>query len=148
MPNKNSNEQIEVGKEILSYCGKCKEDSTHVISVMGDGKISKVMCRMCNAQHNYRKPKSLAGDKTKTSKSRKTTSARKAQSKPAKTWNNLIEGYDLNNAQDYNMKQNHEESSLIRHSSFGIGVITKKISETKIEVQFEVGSKLLVINKG
>jgi hypothetical protein len=45
------------------------------------------------------------------------------------------------------MKQKHEESSLIRHPSFGVGVVTRKIDQNKIEVQFENDIKLLAINR-
>jgi len=142
-------EKIEVGKEILSYCGKCKVDSTHIVSAMEKDKLSKVTCKTCNAQHNYRKPKSLAKDKTATkpSKRAKSTSSRKKQVCPAKEWADLIANYDLNAAQNYSMKKNYKESSIIRHPSFGMGVVTEKINQKKIRVQFETGVKLLAINK-
>ena len=148
MSSRINENKIEVGKDILSYCGKCKVDSIHVISAMENDKISKVMCRTCDAQHNYRKPKSLAKDKitTKRLKSAKSSSARKNQVSASKKWDDLVANYDINSAQNYSMKKNHEESSIIRHPMFGIGVVTKKIDQTKIEVQLETGTKLFVIN--
>ncbi len=149
MPTKIIEEKIEAGKDILSYCGKCKADSIHIISAMEKDKLSKVMCKTCNAKHNYRKPKSLAKDNpaTKPSKRAKSTPSRKNQRNPSKKWNDLVENYDLNGARDYTMKQSYEESSIIRHPAFGIGVVTKKVDQTRIEVQFELGVKLLVINR-
>lgn len=146
---KKKEEKIEVGSEILSHCGKCKDDTTHVISVMADEKISKVMCNTCKAQHNYRKPKMQDKDKTETKpvKTAKTTSARKGLKSAAKKWNDILANYELSDAQGYKMKQDYEEAALIDHPVFGIGVVTRKIDQYKIEVHFETGLKLLAINR-
>lgn len=143
-------EKIEAGKEILSYCGKCKADTDHIISAVEHNQISKVMCRTCNAQHNYRKPKSLVKDKLVKKVAKKSKFARssgKSTKKFADKWNELLLNYNLDSAPKYNMKQNYEESDIIDHPSFGIGVITKKVDENKIEVCFEAGFKRLIINK-
>ncbi len=147
--NKTNEEKIEVGNDILSYCGKCKVDSTHIISAMEKDKLSKVTCRTCNAIHNYRKPKSLIESKTakKPLKRTKTTSSRKGPKNASEKWTDLLANYDVNEAQAYKVRQSYEESSIIRHPSFGLGIVTKKINQKKIEVQFEVGVKLLIINK-
>ncbi len=152
MKNTIKEEKIEVGNDILSHCGKCKEDTYHIISVMAGDKISKVMCKTCKAQHNYRKPKMLDKDKTetkpvKTAKTAKTTSARKGLKSAAKKWNDILANYELNDAQGYKMKQNYEESAIIDHPAFGIGVVTRKIDQNKIEIHFETGIKLLAINR-
>ena len=141
--------KIEAGEEILSHCGKCKDDTCHVISVVADEKISKVMCNTCKAQHNYRKPKMQDKDSTETKpvKSAKTTSVRRGLKSAAKKWNDILANYELNDAQGYKMKQDYEESALIKHPSFGIGVVTRKIDQNKIEIYFETGLKLLAINR-
>ena len=138
------NNTIEVGENILSYCGKCKADSLHIIFAMENSKISKVTCESCGAKHNYRKPKSLTEDKP--SKNTKSAASRKIK-KSSKKRNDILENHDTNTVLNYSIKQNYNESSIIRHSSFGIGVVTKKIGQEKIEVEFENGVvKLLVIN--
>ena len=107
------------------------------------------MCKTCNAIHNYRKPKSLTTKKssTKPATRAKKTTTRKTTKKPAQKWEDLIAQYDLSSAQDYSMKQNYEETAIIRHKSFGIGIVAKKVGQTKIEVKFELGDKLLITNK-
>lgn len=139
---------IEAGQDILACCGKCKADTNHVISAMENDKISKVMCRACNAQHNYRKPKSQTTAKKapKPTKSPKSAASRKTQISPAKQWAELTANYDPNSVQGYSLKKNYDAATIIRHSAFGVGVVTKKIDQTKIEVQFEDGVKLLAIN--
>ncbi len=147
--SKINEEKIEVGNDILSYCGKCKVDSTHIISAMEKDKLSKFTCRTCNARHNYRKPKSMMKDKTaaKVLSRAKTTSSRKGQKNSSEKWNDLLANYDLSAAQGYSMKKSYKESSVIQHPSFGLGIVIKKINQKKIEVQFEVGVKLLIMNK-
>ncbi len=152
MTKKIKEQKIEVGNDILSHCGKCKDDTFHVISVMEGEKISKVMCKTCKAQHNYRKPKMQDKDKTetksaKTTKPVKTTATKRGQKSAAKKWNDLLANYELKDAQGYKMKQNYEESAIINHPSFGIGVVTRKIDQQKIEIHFETGIKLLAINR-
>lgn len=141
-------EKNEAGKEVLSYCGKCKDDSSHVILAMEGDEISKVMCTTCKASHNYRKPKSLKIAETaamKPEKAKKTVIKKTISS--SKKWNELTENFDPDLVLDYKMTQNYKVSSIIRHPSFGIGYITKKIDPTKIEVQFEDNVKILLINK-
>ncbi len=149
MTSRISEKKVEVGGEILSYCGKCKDDTTHIISVMENNNISKVMCRTCNSQHNYRKPNNAAADKpaAKPPKTAKPASPRKGQTSPSKKWADLLLNQDLNSARDYNMKQNYEQSAIIRHSSFGVGIVTKKVNQNTIEAIFETGAKILVINR-
>ncbi len=150
--SKTSQEKVEAGSEVLSHCGKCKDDTYHIISVMSGDKISKVMCKTCKAQHNYRKPKMQDKDTTetkpvKTAKTTKTASTRRSLKSAAKKWNDLLANYELKDAKGYNIKQNFEESALIDHPSFGIGVVTRKIDQFKIEIHFEEGIKLFAINR-
>ncbi len=148
MPNKITEEKVEAGSDILAYCGKCKEDSDHTISSTDNDKIYKVLCKTCSALHNYRKPKGAEVGAVKTAKGKKAASSKKSLTKSVKKWNELLADYDLNNAQEYSMKQNQEEAALINHSSFGVGVVMRKIDQNKIEVQFENEIKLLAINRG
>jgi hypothetical protein len=146
--NKIIKDKAEAGQDILAYCGKCKTDTEHVVSAMEKDEISKVMCRACDAQHNYRKPKSQATAKKapKATKSPKPAASRKAQTSPAKKWAELTAHYDPNSVQDYSLKQNFENAAIISHPAYGVGVVTKKVDQTKIEVQFEDGVRLLAIN--
>jgi len=147
--NNKVEEKLEVGGNILSYCGKCKADSMHVVFAMEESKISKLTCEGCGARHNYRKPKSLIEENKaarKASKSARASTSSKVR-KPSKKINDILADYDPNILQNYSVTENYKDSSIIKHPSFGVGVVTKKIGQEKIEVQFEDGSsKLLVIN--
>jgi len=146
--NNTIEEKIEVGGNILSYCGKCKADSLHIVFAMQESKIGKVTCESCGAKHNYRKPKSLPEDKTASKPSKNTKSPAQRIKKSSKKIDDTLANYDPNTVLNYSMKEDYKESSIIRHSSFGIGIVTKKITTTKVEAQFENGViKLLAINR-
>ena len=64
---------IEGGEEIEAMCGSCKDATLHVVEVIKDDKVAKVMCKSCLRSHKYRKPVA-AGEK----KPKKKTAAKKA----------------------------------------------------------------------
>src|ERR1700744_936463 len=46
--------KLSVGGEVDSWCGKCKEMSTHNILAMVGDQPKQVICQMCNSRHDYR----------------------------------------------------------------------------------------------
>ena len=53
--------KYEAGKEVLSYCGKCKLALAHVIVSMKDtNTFGKVQCKTCGATHAYKDPATKA----------------------------------------------------------------------------------------
>ena len=55
---------IEVGRDILSYCGKCKLALEHIIvSMKNETTIGKCECKTCSASHNYRDPEAVGKKK-------------------------------------------------------------------------------------
>ena len=52
-----TDQKIEVGQDVLSYCGKCKLALNHVIMAMKDeNTIGRCECLTCHAKHLYRNP--------------------------------------------------------------------------------------------
>jgi hypothetical protein len=46
--------KLSVGGEVDSWCGKCKEMTTHnVVAMVGD-HAKQVICQVCNSRHDYR----------------------------------------------------------------------------------------------
>jgi methylglyoxal synthase len=43
-----------VGKDVLSYCGKCKLTLSHTVTAMTGTTIAKVQCNTCKAIHGFR----------------------------------------------------------------------------------------------
>lgn len=127
---------LEVGKEVLAECKKCKSETAHVITVIKNDKITKVLCSVCQSEHAYKAPKA-AGNSAKTPVKRR---SRK------KDWPSLVATIEETEIVDYDIHGDFTEAPAIRHKTFGIGVITKVLDDTKIEVVFEEDKKILAQN--
>ena len=46
--------KMSVGGEVDSWCGKCKEMTTHNIVAMVGDQPKQVICQVCNSRHDYR----------------------------------------------------------------------------------------------
>ena len=49
-----SKNTLEVGAEVEAMCTKCKGPSIHVIEVIKNDKITKVLCKSCLSTHKYK----------------------------------------------------------------------------------------------
>jgi hypothetical protein len=136
----------DVGKEIEAYCGKCKEDSVHVITAMKGDIVDKVMCKGCNSTHKYKLPKS-AGDTGEKKRGRpKKKTGRTAGRRRKNDWATLVSQIEDNKIVDYAIDSTYHEMDAIQHKKFGVGVITKILDINKIEVVFESNTKILAQN--
>lgn len=126
------NNDIRTGGTIDSWCGKCKLILAHTIEAMVGTKPARVHCNTCNSQHAY---KSTEPGK----------SARAQGSKPrAGRYEGLLKGSNTEKAKTYSPKEKYQSGDVLKHPTFGVGVTTAVKDESKIEVLFEGGSKLLV----
>ncbi len=46
--------KLSVGGEVDSWCGKCKEMTTHNIVAMIGDQAKQVICQVCNSRHDFR----------------------------------------------------------------------------------------------
>ena len=120
--------QKKVGGSIDSWCGKCKLVLAHTIEAMvGDNPV-RVHCNTCNAQHTY---KSQAPEQSKTAKPR------------ASRHEKLVRGGN-GVPRAYSATERYALGDVIQHATFGLGVATAVKDGNKVEVRFQIGSKLLV----
>lgn len=127
-----------IGREIETRCGKCKTETLHTITkVKKDGSIAKVICNACQNEHVYRDKTAAAKPAAKTGAAKRTTTRRK------KDYDSLIAEIGEGEVKEYASADDYTEVRAIRHRSFGIGVITKVHNNTRIEVLFKDGAKLL-----
>ena len=73
----------------------------------------------------------------------KTSSGRAAVAR-ASDFDRAMEGKDLSRAKRYKPAITFAPGEVIDHPSFRFGVVTRLLSDSKIEVVFEVGPKTLV----
>ena len=135
----------EIGKEVEAYCSKCKYKMVHIVTTVVDNEIKKVMCKGCNNTHVYRPEKPAKRPVAK--KSGNSTSTLTTIRRPRKRdWASLRTKINESQIIDYNIKKDFTDAQSVHHKKFGVGIITKILSDKKIEVIFENGTKVLAQN--
>ena len=138
----------EAGDLIDFQCTKCKILTIHTIVAMVAGKVARVKCNTCRGEHNYRAPKEEKVPTIRRSPATKVGlhSALGLKKSPAlcyqEQWRTAIAKLDETMAATYEMEGRYLKDMLIKHPSFGIGVV-KSLSYGKMEVFFNAGPKWL-----
>lgn len=61
-------------------------------------------------------------------------------------WRQLLLDASKQGVPDYKISDSYKDGALLRHSTFGLGVVTKIISPRKMEVIFESSKKLMAMS--
>jgi len=125
-----------VGEEIRGLCPTCKQPQLHVVSTITNAKIAQVQCKVCGTSHKHRpvtKPKTKRQDTVEAVS-------------PEATWNKLMAGAASKKSVDYTFQKQYQVTDLIKHETFGLGVVMKMTSPTKMQVAFKEGELLLICN--
>ncbi|MBI4516339.1 MAG: hypothetical protein HY699_11055 [Deltaproteobacteria bacterium] len=131
---------VSVGKDVDSWCTRCKLMLAHTVEAMIAGKITRVHCNTCGAQHAFRPHP--PGESAAGARSRR--SPKPAASPRTPDYQSLLRGRDQAAAQRYAAGERFAKGDVIRHSSFGLGVVVATKDGNKIEVLFPDGPKVLV----
>ena len=133
--------EIGVGKEILSFCNKCKLTLAHTIVTMKSNKsIGKVTCNTCKATHAYKDP-----SKVKSKNVKNNTKKQNREESISDIWMDAINKATAK-SQNYSPKKKFSIGDIIDHTKFGPGVIDRLIDNNKIEVIFRHDIKTLMHN--
>jgi hypothetical protein len=137
--------QLGVGKEVLSFCNKCKLTLAHLIVTMkSDTTIGKTTCKTCQATHAYKDPSAVKATKAARG------SRVKKKSAPAESisdiWMDKIAGA-TSKSQSYSPKTQFVLGDIIDHPKFGPGYIDKLVDADKIQVIFRHDIKTLIHNR-
>lgn len=127
---------IQIGKNVDSYCGKCKLVLAHTIESIENGKVKRVHCNTCQAQHLYRA--NAPGSRKRAAGS---SSGRAATA--TLSYDELLKDQDAGKARPYAPSTEFAERQLLRHSTFGLGIVTTRRGD-KIDVLFEDQPRVLV----
>jgi hypothetical protein len=130
--------KLKAGSIVDGWCTKCKLVLAHTVEAMVEGKITRVHCNTCNGQHAYRSKapsvKAAGGAKSK-----------KADSPPKRSeYETLLRGRTGDKARTYATSERFAPGELIKHTSFGLGVVTGERDSVKIDVHFPDGPKVLL----
>ncbi len=136
--------QITTGKDVLSFCGKCKLNLSHTIVAMKDEKsIAKVVCNTCKSTHAYKDPSVSSASKTRTKKTRSTGTTKVISI--ADLWMDSLNKTTAK-SQAYTIAAKYKEGDVIDHSKFGPGIV-QSVKDNTIQVVFRHDIKTLVHNK-
>ena len=149
----NTSPALSVGKEIISFCTRCKMDLGHTIMSMMGGVPARVVCRTCKSEHNY-KPKRGVTEPGGSGTISKRTIAGGATRAPRekvveKTVPVEVEWLKQMNAstkpmREYGADQAFGVGDRIKHPTFGDGVVQKLIFPNKMEILFRMDIKTLI----
>lgn len=140
--------KLSTGDITEARCTRCQEIMNHTIVAMVEEKIVRVQCNTCSGVHNYRSPlpaKKPAAAKSSTAAT-KTSAPRATRKDPAASekqeWAEQIVKMQPENAIAYSMEAKYKVNSLVKHATFGFGIV-KRQSPGKVEMLFADGLKML-----
>lgn len=135
----------EAGSDVDAYCSKCRMDLMHVVIACDAKKILRVECKTCRGQHAYKHVPASANKKgTGVPKAKKkATGAKGSRSRPS-AYDEAIMGRDISQAISYQTSETYHSGDVINHHSFGIGVVTRLLSDAKVQVAFDGAERILI----
>jgi len=134
--------QAKVGGETEAFCTSCKTMREHIIVAMVGTRPAKVECVHCHKQHVFRA--GPPGD-AKSEKKPRTSAARrsKAAEPPPPPSIDLQARIAGREPVPYDPNARFAIGDVIRHPSFGVGVVVTTPGAQKMEAAFQSGQKLL-----
>lgn len=139
------------GSEILAYCGSCKMDLTAVVVAKVGAKIVKVQCRTCKKEHGYKPAKGVNDPNAAPpprAKKERTAAEPKAPSVAVEVeWNRKMDELKASPRVTYSPKAKFNVGDVVKHPTFGEGVVTRLQFPDKAEVLFRSDLKLLIHGK-
>ena len=132
-----------VGKDVLSYCTKCKLGLGHTIVSMKDpSTLGKVKCNTCKTIHMYRDP-SNQGKKVRTKSI--IPGAKSKSISVNELWTEQMSKMS-GKPKSYSIREKFLAGDVLDHKKFGPGIVQTLVDD-KIEVLFQHELKLLVHGK-
>jgi len=133
--------RISAGVDVDAYCSRCAMELAHVVIAMNGARIAKVECKTCHTVHGYR-------DNAKSSTRSKSTAPKRSRTTrippEERDYARSIAGVDLARARAYRPSERFVEGEVLRHATFGIGVVVRELADDKIQVLFPDASRTLV----
>lgn len=135
--------QYQVGDEIEAMCNKCKDATVHVIEVIKEDEVKRVLCKSCQASHKFKSPEEAkAAAKKKAAKKSSASAKTKEQRKRIRVMNKTEE----QEYREYDMTNSYAVNDVIIHSKFGEGVVIEVINPLKVSVAFEDHVRTMIQN--
>jgi hypothetical protein len=124
------------GKNIDSYCGKCKLNLDHTIMAMVGEEITKVRCKSCGSSHKFRSPLDIQ----KVRKPRAKKGLGEAATAEIIWEAGLAEA--KGKERDYSMSSKYRIGDIVNHQTFGKGIVMK-LYANKCDMLFKDKERLM-----
>ena len=132
----------KAGDDVDSFCGKCKMALAHVIIAMKETKIARAQCKTCHSIHAYRGEPGLKPSKSSAGRRSK---AKATQSNlTGNQFEIVMHKRDIARARRYRISETFVDTDVIDHKKFGLGAVIRCMADSKIEVLFRDGPKVLI----
>lgn len=130
-----------IAATVDGWCTRCRMILAHTIEAMIDQRITRVHCNTCHSQHTFRPH----GPREQPSRPVAKRSPIRARAAPpaASDLDDMLRGRDLNDSRPYSVHQHFAVGEVLRHPSFGIGLVTAQKDRVKISVLFADGERTL-----
>ena len=133
---------VRIGKNVDSWCTRCKLVLAHTIEAMAGGKITRVHCNTCGGQHAYRAgpPRARAA----TGRAPRSQGVGRTINEQTSRYEALLRGRTAAAARLYSTSARFKVGELISHATFGLGAVTGERDNIKIDVLFTDGPRVLL----
>jgi len=132
--------KLAAGQEVDSFCTRCQLDLAHVIVAMDGARIARVQCKTCKTVHAHRTrapaPRAPRGEHP-----------RGRGSLSTRDYDRLTQNRDLSRPRPYRPATGFAGGDVLAHATFGVGVVNRVLADSKIEVAFPGGLRVLVHNR-
>src|SRR5689334_20125372 len=132
----------EVGSDVEAYCPKCKADTTHVVISKYEDEIRRVQCNPCGDVHSYRKPRGEVEEDVP-----EPIAAKKRALMKKPTWEEFFTKHGEKHGKPYEFRETYTENIIVTHPKFGRGFVSEVMSDSKVEITFKDGRRVLVHNR-
>lgn len=142
--------KLSAGDTIDSHCTKCRAVYNHTIVAMVGERVVRVQCNTCGGIHNFRaaeEPKPVRVTASGAATRKTEPSQRKPKADPGaldrEEWESLAPSFAAQQAVPYDMNGQFRANDLVKHPTFGVGIVKVIAGPQKMEVLFQTGKKLL-----
>ena len=149
--------KFEVGKDILAWCGKCKQNTDHTVVALVDDRPKQVACTRCDAWHSYSRPRAEPPTPTGTDdrprRRRKVafSGAHRGRVRPApvsaataeERWREAVAAA-TGEPQPYDYRGGYQVGDLVQHPSHGLCVVTSTATPRRVTVLARSGEQVLL----
>lgn len=134
---------LRPGGDVDSWCGKCKMILAHTIEAMVGDKPVRVQCNTCRSQHGYKANKPAESKRARAGAAAGAAGAAPSRRR-ANQYEDLMEGKNMALARRYSPQEKFDPGDVVDHPTFGVGIAKNLKGDTKVEILFKDGLKLLI----